>query len=140
MVKSYFSDYERYHRHPINKITHVFGIYSIVISLLGLLSLIEISSNLNVALVFLGLVSAWYMYLNLWIGSGFVAFLLMTYLFSLYLPLSALWSLFAVGWIFQFVGHIFFEKKSPAFFKNLVHLFIGPFFIFCDLTGLKKYI
>ena len=36
---------------------------------------------------------------------------------------------FLAGWIFQAIGHIVFEKKSPAFQRNLVHLLIGPLFL-----------
>lgn len=32
--------------------------------------------------------------------------------------------LFVVGWIFQFVGHIF-EKKPPEFFSDWRFLFVG---------------
>lgn len=31
---------------------------------------------------------------------------------------------FVIGWIFQFVGHIF-EGKPPAFFQNPLYLFTG---------------
>ncbi|HSA59353.1 MAG TPA: DUF962 domain-containing protein [bacterium] len=33
--------------------------------------------------------------------------------------------LFALGWILQFVGHVF-EGKAPAFFSNPIHLLVGP--------------
>ncbi len=33
--------------------------------------------------------------------------------------------LFIVGWIFQFIGHVF-EGNKPAFFKNPIYLIIGP--------------
>jgi len=35
----------------------------------------------------------------------------------------------AVGWIFQAIGHTVYEKNSPAFFRNLIHLLIGPIFL-----------
>ncbi|MBS7528887.1 DUF962 domain-containing protein [Hazenella sp. IB182353] len=35
--------------------------------------------------------------------------------------------LFIVGWIFQFVGHLF-EGKKPTFFSNPVFLIVGPLF------------
>ena len=44
------------------------------------------------------------------------------------------WALFIGGWILQFVGHYAFEKNSPAFFRNLVHLLIGPLWVFARLT------
>jgi uncharacterized membrane protein YGL010W len=33
---------------------------------------------------------------------------------------------FLVGWGFQFFGHAKYEKSSPAFLQNLVHLLVGP--------------
>ena len=38
-------------------------------------------------------------------------------------------ALFAVGWIFQLVGHSVYEKNRPAFVRNLGHLLIGPLWI-----------
>ncbi len=35
-------------------------------------------------------------------------------------------ALFLVGWAFQFFGHAKYEKRSPAFLQNLVHLLVGP--------------
>jgi uncharacterized membrane protein YGL010W len=32
--------------------------------------------------------------------------------------------LFVVGWIFQFIGHVY-EKKPPEFFKDWRFLFVG---------------
>jgi uncharacterized membrane protein YGL010W len=34
-----------------------------------------------------------------------------------------------VGWILQYLGHYVYEKKSPAFYRNLVHLLVGPLWI-----------
>jgi uncharacterized membrane protein YGL010W len=34
-------------------------------------------------------------------------------------------ALFAVGWIFQFVGH-WIEGNQPAFFRNPLYLIVGP--------------
>ena len=48
-------------------------------------------------------------------------------------PLAA--ALFAVGWIFQFIGHYVYEKRSPAFYRNLAHLLVGPLWILAKATG-----
>lgn len=42
------------------------------------------------------------------------------------LPLPALGAAFALGWVFQLVGHRVFERNAPAFVTNLVHLVVGP--------------
>ena len=34
-----------------------------------------------------------------------------------------------MGWIFQGIGHAVYEKRSPAFLRNLVHLLVGPAFL-----------
>lgn len=33
--------------------------------------------------------------------------------------------LFVVGWVLQFIGHMF-EGKMPSFFKNPIFLLVGP--------------
>ena len=37
-------------------------------------------------------------------------------------------ALFIVGWLFQFVGHAI-EGNQPAFFRNPLHLLIGPWWL-----------
>ena len=44
-------------------------------------------------------------------------------------------ALFVVGWIFQFVGHYVYEKRAPAFYRNLAHLLVGPLWILAKATG-----
>ena len=46
-------------------------------------------------------------------------------------PISLAWlgGLQAAGWVLQFIGHGVYEKRSPAFVRNLVHLLIGPLWI-----------
>jgi uncharacterized membrane protein YGL010W len=51
------------------------------------------------------------------------------------IPLWPAIGLFVVGWVFQFIGHYVYEKKSPAFYKNLAHLLVGPLWILAKATG-----
>lgn len=37
-------------------------------------------------------------------------------------------ALFVVGWILQFVGHVF-EGNRPAFFQNPLYLLVGPLWL-----------
>jgi uncharacterized membrane protein YGL010W len=39
---------------------------------------------------------------------------------------------FAVGWVFQFIGH-HYEGKKPAFVDDLVGLLVGPMFVVAEL-------
>lgn len=43
-------------------------------------------------------------------------------------------TLFVVGWIFQFVGHVF-EGKAPEFFKDWRFLFVGLRWWFAKMRG-----
>ncbi len=45
---------------------------------------------------------------------------------------------FVVGWIFQAVGHAVYEKNRPAFFRNLLHLLVGPLFLVNELLGVRR--
>jgi uncharacterized membrane protein YGL010W len=81
--ESWIAEYSKSHQHPLNRLTHTFGIPLIILSL---------------PLVLLGIL--WHRLL--WIGL----------------------SLFAVGWILQFVGHAF-EGKPPEFFKDWRFLLVG---------------
>ena len=36
-----------------------------------------------------------------------------------------------VGWVFQFVGHVF-ERRKPAFADDVVGLLVGPMFVVAE--------
>ena len=44
---------------------------------------------------------------------------------------------FVLGWIFQAIGHGVYEKSSPAFFRNLVHLLVGPAYLVNKLVRVR---
>lgn len=48
------------------------------------------------------------------------------------LPIAA--GLFVLGWIFQFVGHVF-EGKPPEFFKDWRFLFVGVRWWIAKISG-----
>lgn len=45
--------------------------------------------------------------------------------------------LFVLGWIFQFVGHLF-EGKKPSFFSNPAFLIVGPIHFLKKLCTKKE--
>ena len=59
-------------------------------------------------------------------------------LFVLGFVASGLWllalAMFAVGWVFQFVGH-WFEGKPPEFFRDWRFLFVGLRWWFAKISG-----
>jgi uncharacterized membrane protein YGL010W len=145
-LANYFKDYSLYHKTRGNQLTHYLGIPLIVISVLGLLAnltfglqdltgspyfRIDGGSLLFVAGVI------WYLFLDWKLTSAFSLVLVGFYFLGRVLPLYVNWSIFVLGWILQGIGHAAYEKKSPAFFRNITHLLIGPIWIFSKSINYK---
>lgn len=142
-LASRFNDYHEYHRTKGNVITHYIGIPLIVVSLLGLLSMVRFGGetfqesllrpDLGWALLLVGV--GFYFYLDWKIALPFSLVLIGCYLIgrSLSGNVSVLVGMQIVGWISQYVGHLKYEKKNPAFYKNFSHTLIGPLWIFSKL-------
>lgn len=133
-------DYGRYHLNPKNKLTHYIGIPMITVTLLGLLSKLVIADlagpiRLDGGVILYLVAFVFYMTLDWKIGVPFAFVGAGLYALGRALPLEALAALFVLGWIIQYVGHIKYEKNSPAFYKNIEHLLIGPMWIFARSVG-----
>jgi uncharacterized membrane protein YGL010W len=138
-----FADYRDFHTHPKNVFTHYIGIPLIVVSLLGLLSLVTfggetlrdslVRPDLGWLLLAVGI--GFYFYLDWKIALPFSLVIIGCYLIgrSLSASVGILVGMQIVGWIAQYVGHLKYEKKSPAFYKNITHTLIGPLWIFAKL-------
>jgi uncharacterized membrane protein YGL010W len=110
----------------------------IVLGLLGLLAqwgwgIPDTVFRFDGGVILLGLGGLFYLGLDWRRGGPFTLVLTGFYFLSRAFPISYLWFFFVLGWIFQGVGHYYFEKRSPAFLKNLTHLLIGPLWIFSKL-------
>ena len=142
-LETQFKDYETYHRTRGNKVMHFVGIPMIVVALLGLLSnwvfVGELGAlyRVDAALALIALASVFYLFMDYEWGGALIPVLLGFYFLGRTLPISILWGLFILGWVFQFVGHGVYEKKSPAFVHNLQHLLIGPIWVFVALFRRK---
>lgn len=137
-LTDHLSHYARYHRDARNLATHAIGIPMIVLAVAMLLSRpalpvagVVLTPAMPVALA----CCAFYLRLDLRLG------LLMAALFAVAVAIGAQTArmpvahgltlsllLFAVGWAFQFAGHVF-EGRKPAFVDDLRGLLIGPLFM-----------
>lgn len=138
-LSKHFREYEAYHGNQGNKLTHYLGIPMIAVSLLALLRGLSFTlSGIEINLAFVLCTGALLFYLRLdWrVALPFTAIVMAFYVMGGLMSKVQLWIFFALGWILQFIGHLFFEKKSPAFFTNLRHIFIGPLWIFAQLLAL----
>ncbi len=155
----YFNEYELTHKTRGNKICHFFGVPGVTLSLLGLLSHAVLwsplpasesaltafsmglfSSNIPLFQVDLGIIllafaAVFSIRIDFKLSIPYLLALYFGYLTFRHLSLPVLIGIQLISWIFQFVGHYRFEKKSPAFFKNLESLLIGPLWIFAYGIG-----
>lgn len=130
-----WSDYQQQHQTRGNRICHMIGIPLIVFGLLSLLSIRLVSVGgwpIELSLIIVLVVGAIDMALDVRLGA-----LMLVTSFLLYLVArsvrDAAWTipagLFVAGWVCQYVGHGVYERRQPAFYKNLVHLLIGPLWV-----------
>lgn len=145
-LKEQVDMYASYHKNPYNKLTHYFGIPIIIFSILLFLSWFRYPSSpwwLNASLVFVISVFIYYLLLDKIIAiimaiivTPMLILAFWVSLLSFKLNIGLFLALFIGGWILQFIGHIVFEKRRPAFTDNLIQLLIGPVFFVIEI--LKK--
>ena len=138
----WFADYAAYHRTRGNQVTHLIGIPVLMVAILGLLSRVVLAHP--VAAVRIDLAGAafcvaalWYLWLDWRLAVPFTLAASLCHLAGGRLPDAHLWALFAFGWIVQYLGHLLFERRRPAFHRNMAHLLIGPLWVFAKLLRWK---
>jgi uncharacterized membrane protein YGL010W len=137
-----FADYASYHQTKGNKAFHRLGIPMIMLSLIGLLTLVPLFTagtvRVDAAMLLIALSSAYYFVIEWRLGIAMIAVSVLFYFVGAALGLWINVALFVLGWIFQFIGHKVYEHKNPAFFRNFVHLLIGPLWILNDIMPVVK--
>jgi uncharacterized membrane protein YGL010W len=149
-LEQHLSTYASYHRDRRNIATHFVGIPMIVLAVATLLSrpvLVAGGLPLSPAVLAVMLAVGFYLALDLRYAATMAALLALTLwpAHALASGSTGLWlaaggGLFVLGWIIQFVGHIF-EGKKPAFVDDLVGLLVGPLFIVAEAgfaLGLRR--
>ncbi|MEX3692769.1 DUF962 domain-containing protein [Paraburkholderia sp. BR14263] len=137
------TQYAAYHRDVRNIGTHFVGIPLIVLALAVLLSRPVIALGMPVpvspAWLLFGAATIYYLVLDVPIGLMMAVVSVACVAFGAWLAQqgTAAWlgggvGLFVVGWIFQFVGHIAWEHRKPAFVDDLIGLMIGPLFVLAE--------
>ena len=127
-VDQLLAHYAQSHQHPTNEFIHVMAIPAIMLGIVGMLYALHpwvayafIAGSLVYYLrlqspVFVGVMTLWTL----------LILALVHALGEWLLPVSV--TLFAVGWVFQFIGHKI-EGKKPSFFEDLQYLYVGPLFV-----------
>lgn len=134
------TDYASYHHTRGNLVCHAFGITLIVFGSMALLLTLRLPDAHLVTAAELLIGAAFLFYLTLDASLALVM-LLEFALFDIAARAIADWRVglaaFLLGWVFQGVGHARFERNSPAFFKNLAHLLVGPLFLANELLRIR---
>ncbi len=128
------SDYESFHKNPLNIRIHIFCVPLIILSIVGMLNAIPIAwGAVGIGHIVCLLYSSYYIfYARSYLFSCFAMFaiLIVVDFFLAKLPthiyLSINISLFVVGWILQFWGHNK-EGNKPAFIDNKETAFHSAF-------------
>jgi uncharacterized membrane protein YGL010W len=118
------------------------GIPLIIVGLMGLLlalphfDVFGLPVDLAILLVFgAGVV---YVFLDPKLGAAMFVVDVALYLVAREINWKVALGLFLVGWALQFIGHGVYEKRAPAFSKNLAHLLVGPLWVLNHLIHLRS--
>ena len=133
-----FADYATFHDTPGNKACHYVAVPVIVLTLLALLARVELATigglTVTLAEVLIVLATAYYLTLDVRLAVLMLAASIACAWAGRYLsPMVAL-GLFLGAWVLQFIGHYVYEHRSPAFFRNLTHLLVGPLWVLAKAT------
>src|SRR5256885_4365214 len=141
-IRASFADYAAYHQTKGNKWFHRIGIPLIMLTLLGMLARVRIADvsgfRIDAAIVLIAIAVIYYLTLERRLAIPMLLVSIAFYLIGAWLPMPINVALFILGWIFQFVGHSVYEHKQPAFFRNVVHLLIGPLWILNDVISVVR--
>lgn len=143
-VDALLGDYAAHHTTKGNVICHFVGIPLIIYGILAMLLTVPLLAvpGLGVATLaeaLILIVTVYYLTLDLRLAVGMLV------------AISALDALaramgdwrvglaaFVVGWVFQGIGHAVYEKRSPAFLRNFVHLLVGPIFLVNEVIHARR--
>lgn len=141
-VQTLFADYAAYHQTKGNKFFHRLGIPLIMFTLIGMLTqvpLMDVATvRVDAAILLIALASAYYFVVEWRLAIAMMAVSIAFYFLGAAIPLLVNAAGFVLGWIFQFIGHKVYEHKNPAFFRNFVHLLVGPLWILNDIIPVVK--
>ena len=136
-LQALMDEYRAYHRHPANKRCHYVGVPLIVVSLVGLLSEVSLGP-VSLALLVAAAAVLYGLRLSVILTIPFAVVVVASLLAAPVIPMPLEWGGFIVGWVFQFVGHYVYEKRSPAFLMNLRQFLVGPMWLVHEMTARKK--
>ena len=138
-LEEQLSQYASYHLDRRNVATHFVGIPLIVLAVAALLARVPLTGFFSLMHLVALVAGLYYLLLDGRIGLLMVLFLAVCVAFgnwaagqttTLWLQLGV--GCFVLGWIIQFIGHVW-EGRKPAFVDDVMGLAIGPLFVVVEL-------
>jgi uncharacterized membrane protein YGL010W len=138
------TQYAAYHRDRRNIATHFIGIPMIVLALAVLLSRPALTAGslpfvLSPAWVLFVAATVYYLMLDVPLGVMMACVAALCIAFGQWSAAQStlVWlvtgvGLFVVGWVFQFIGHVAYEHRKPAFVDDVIGLLVGPLFVLAE--------
>ncbi len=138
----WFAEYGASHTKKVNEIIHWVCVPLIYLTIIGLLwdipaPAIMHDNGLNWGYAGIAFSIVFYLLFSARLAVGLILFLavcagiLHSYSHSAFAATLPTWGLslvlFAIAWVFQFIGH-HIEGAKPSFFKDLLFLMVGPAF------------
>ena len=137
-IDALLADYGASHTTRGNRACHAAGITLIVFGILSMFQTVPLFGGWTLSEALIG--AAFLFYLTLDAGLG-LAVTATEILLDLLARRIGDWRVgagaFAVGWILQAIGHAVYEKRSPAFFRNVVHLLVGPAYLVNEVLHIR---
>lgn len=138
-LQAYFDDYAAFHGTPGNKACHYVAVPLIVLTLFALLAQVELAVvggfTVTLAEVVIVLTTVYYLTLDVSLALMMLGASIALALAGRFIPPWVAFALFVAAWVLQFIGHYVYEHRSPAFFRNLTHLLVGPLWVLAKATG-----
>ena len=129
-IDALFAEYGAAHRARGNVACHTAGITLIVFGILSLAHAVRLAGGWTGSEAVVALAGAAYLALDVPLGIAMIGAAVLADLAARAVDDPRVGgAAFVLGWIFQAIGHAVYEKNSPAFFRNLVHLLVGPAYL-----------
>lgn len=141
-VDELLADYGDHHRTRGNVACHFVGIPLIVFGLLAALGAVRLGTAAGVTVtaaeILIGVGVVYYLTLDVRLALGMLAVTAGLDALGRVAGWQAGVAAFVVGWVFQGIGHAVYEKRSPAFLRNFVHLMVGPIFLLNEVAHVRR--
>ncbi len=137
-----FSEYDQYHRDPVNRLTHKVAIPLIFFNAIAMLDWIKpfvaagvSGPAISLAHVAIAASLVWYVRMSAKLSLPMAASFGVMLVIGWTTPPWLVVTLGIAGWALQLMGHLVWEKNAPNFMRNGIQALVGPAYFVAIATG-----